>query len=541
MRRRGDVTFREVVAEAIDWLRQDQRVSYRALKRQFAIDDAYLADLKDELIHIRRVAVDEHGTMLVWMGQLESRDPTLGAPSDSTAEAPVTDVGSRDAGSPSEAATPSAERRQLTVMFCDLVGSTALSGQLDPEDLREIVRAYQRTCTEVIERFDGHVRQFLGDALLVYFGWPHAHEDDARRAVRAGLEMLQAMARVNTSLERESGVRLAVRVGIHTGLVVVGEMGAGQHHEHLALGNAPNVVARVQDRAEPTAVVISEATFRLVHGHFAVDALGAQHLKGVAAPIPLYRVVGENIPASTGRMELDTRGLVPLVGRESELTLLADRWLQSRQRHGQVVLLGGEAGIGKSRLVQALYERVNREDATCIVLRCSPYHTNSTLYPIIEHLRQVLRLAPGDSDKTNLEKLESELARCSLPLVDVVPLVAALLTWPHPESYPLIDLSAQRQRQKTQDVLVTWLLAGPSAGAGGVGRPPLGGRINPRVARLHPGPEPHGRHALHLDQSPGIPPALVAAVTPCASHAESADPRARYRDGAASRRQHGVA
>jgi hypothetical protein len=272
--------------------------------------------------------------------------------------------------------------------------------------------------------------------------------------------MLDAMAGLNTSLEREKGIRLAIRVGIHTGLVVVGAMGAGRHQEHLALGHTPNVASRVQERAEPNTVMISEATLRLVEGYFMVDGLGAQSLKGVVHPVRLYRILGESAPPSTDRIGLPgVRRLMPLVGRESDIALLVDRWAQSQHGRGQAVLLRGEPGIGKSRLVQTLSERVVSEGATCIVFRCSPYHTNSVLYPVIEHLLQVLDVSPDDTDNTELEKLECELQRCRLALREAVPLVAAMLTWPQPEPYPTIELSAQRQRQKTQDILVTWLVA----------------------------------------------------------------------------------
>jgi class 3 adenylate cyclase/predicted ATPase/tRNA A37 threonylcarbamoyladenosine biosynthesis protein TsaE len=449
------LTFREVVAQAIEWLQQDYRVSYRALTRQFALDDDSLADLKAELVDVRRVAVEHDGAMLVWAG------PSAAAPPSGASGGQLAAAGARPLPpeSPPEPRTPDAERRQLTVMFCDLVGSTPLSGQLDPEDLREVVRAYQRTCAEVIQRFDGHVRQFLGDALLVYFGWPRAHEDDARRAVRAGLGMLDAMTILNANLEREKRVRLAIRVGIHTGLVVVGEMGSGRHHEHLALGNTPNIAARLQDRAEPDTVIVSEATFRLVQGYFDVEPLGPQSLRGVAAPVEVFRVAGESVDERQGRMEVaGRRGLRPLVGRESEVALLAERWAQSRDGRGQVVVLSGEAGIGKSRLVQALYERVSGE-GTCIVLRCSPYYTNSALYPVIDHVQHVMDVSRDDTPEACVAKLERVLDRAHVPLEEAVPLLAAMLAWPHPSAYPVVELSAERQRQKTQEILLTWLLA----------------------------------------------------------------------------------
>jgi class 3 adenylate cyclase len=239
---------------------------------------------------------------------------------------------------------PDAERRQLTVMFCDLADSTPLSEQLDPEDLREVVRDYQQTCAEVIQRFDGRIAQYLGDGLLVYFGYPQAHDDDAQRAVQSGLGILTAMDTLNTRLERDKGLRLTVRVGIHTGLVVVGEMGGSGRHEQLALGDTPNVAARIQGLAAPDTVLISAATYRLVQGYFTATAMGPQTLKGVAAPVPVYRILG----ASTAQSRLDvaaTTGLTPLVGRESEVALLLERWAQSQAGLGQVVLLSGEGAL----------------------------------------------------------------------------------------------------------------------------------------------------------------------------------------------------
>ena len=359
--------------------------------------------------------------------------------------------------------------------------------QLDPEDLREVVRAYQQTCAEVIQRFEGHIAQYLGDGLLVYFGWPQAHDNDAQRAVQAGLSILEAMETLNTRLERDKGLRLAVRVGIHTGLVVVGEMGGGGRPEQLALGDTPNVAARIQGLADPDTVLISAATHRLVQGYFIAAALGPQTLKGVAAPVSVYRILG----ASAAQSRLDvaaTTGLTPLVGRTSEVALLLERWEQSKAGLGQVVLLSGEGGIGKSRLVEVLRQRVVGEGSPCIVLRCSPYHTHSALYPVIEHLQRWLQFKRDDTPEEKLRKLEEALARkvCrSLPLDgggeggvqparlsphpdlpprgkawEVVPLLAALLSVPLPEGrYPPLLLSPQQQRQQTLDALVAWLLA----------------------------------------------------------------------------------
>src|SRR5262245_57411782 len=258
--------FDEILAQIIDLLKRQGRVSYPALKIRFSLDDAYLEAIKAELLYVHPVRDDE-GRGLVWTGNVEGTTETLSPPPQSIPSPPTQATPSVEAASPVVTSrTPEAERRQLTVMFCDLVESTKLSGQLDPEEYREVVRAYQSVCTEVIQRYDGHIAQLLGDGLLVYFGYPQAHEDDAQRAVRAGLGMLTAMGDLNQGLQQAQGIQLAIRVGIHTGLVVVGAMGGGGRQEQLALGETPNVAARIQGLAAPNSLVVSSATYRLIHG-----------------------------------------------------------------------------------------------------------------------------------------------------------------------------------------------------------------------------------------------------------------------------------
>ena len=288
--------------------------------------------------------MDDEGTVLVWTG--DTATPVSPA---APASVPVPP--------PAVSSPPEAERRQLTVMFCDLVDSTTLSSHLDPEEYRDVVRAYQSACTEVIQRYDGHIAQLLGDGLLVYFGYPGAHEDDAQRAVRTGLGILAAMGDRNTHLQHAQGLQLAVRLGIHTGLVVVGAMGGAGRQEQLALGETPNIAARIQGLAASNAVAISDATYRLVQGYFQCQDLGAQTLRGVTEPMRVYQVLRES--GATSRLDVaHPRGLTPLVGRASEVTLLLERWEQAKAGHGQVVLVSGEAGIGKSRLVQVLKDHV---------------------------------------------------------------------------------------------------------------------------------------------------------------------------------------
>jgi class 3 adenylate cyclase/predicted ATPase len=359
---------------------------------------------------------------------------------------------------PAQRSAPEAERRQLTVLFCDLVDSTALAARLDPEDWREVVHAYQTTCADVVQRFDGHIAQYLGDGLLIYFGYPQAHEDDAQRAVRTGLGMVAAIGEPNTPLQQHTGVQLAIRVGIHTGLVVVGEIGGAGRQEQLALGDTPNIAARLQSLAGPNTVVLSADTRRLVEPYFTYAELGPQTLKGVATPLTVSQVLGESGVQS--RLDAATqRGLIPLVGREQEVGLLLERWAQVKNGLGQVVLLSGEAGIGKSRLVHVLHERGDREGATHLTFRCSPYHTNSALYPMIELLERLLQFRRDETPQDQLAKLQRALGAHRLPMDEVVPLLAAMLSLPHPQGHAPLNLSPQRQRQKTHEALMTWLLA----------------------------------------------------------------------------------
>jgi predicted ATPase/class 3 adenylate cyclase len=452
------MTFEEILDQAIAMLQRRGRLTYGALKRQFQLDDAYLEDLKAEIIEGQRLAMDEDGRVLVWTGRADVPPLTTPPPPQLGPLPAISDVQPMQVLPPPAALqSADAERRQLTVMFCDLVESTALATQLDPEDLREVVRAYQESAAAVIQNFDGHIAQYLGDGLLVYFGYPQAHEDDARRAVRTGLGIVEALGALNARLAQHKEIQLAVRIGIHTGLVVVGEMGSGSRQEQLALGETPNVSARLQGLAAPDTVVISPATFRLVRGYFTFQDLGAHPLKGLAAPLQAYRILGES--AAQSRLDATgATGLTPLVGRDSEVALLLERWTQSQDGAGQVVLLRGEAGIGKSRLVEVLRERVRSAGATRIVFRCSPYHQHSALYPVIDHLQRFLQWQRDETPEAKFDTLERVLRTYRLPLEEVLPLFAALLSVPVPERYPPLNLTPQRQRQKTHEALVAWLL-----------------------------------------------------------------------------------
>jgi class 3 adenylate cyclase/predicted ATPase len=360
---------------------------------------------------------------------------------------------------PIREALPVAERRQLTVLFCDLAGATALADQLDPEDWRDVTVTYQSTCAAVIHQYAGHIAQYLGDGLLVYFGYPAAHEDDAQRAIHAGLDMLAALADLNRRLGQSSDVRLQARVGIHTGLVVVGEVGGGPPHGQLALGVTPNIAGKIQTMATPESVVISEATYGLVQGYFVCQDLGEHMLPGVVTPITLYQVL--HASDARGRLEAAARrGFTPLVGREIEIAVLQERWAQVQQGSGQAVMLSGEAGIGKSRLVWALIEQLAETPFTRLEYRCSPYHQHTALYPAVDLLQRRLRFDSTTSADEKMRRLATLLHEHQLDLPEYVPLLASLLSLSPPaEHYPPLQMSPPQQRQRTLDMLLGLALA----------------------------------------------------------------------------------
>jgi class 3 adenylate cyclase/predicted ATPase len=480
--------FFDYVPEVIALLQRDARISYRALQYEFGFDTAFLDVLREELL-FRGLARDDAGRGLVWTGSPAPLvtspvvrpphrayvAPSLGPeaapvmPSAIPANGPTVLLEPMTtppaSGTTPEAAAalgprvPEAERRQLTVLFCDLVGSTDLAGRLDPEDLREVVRAYQETAAEVIARYAGHIAQYLGDGLLVYFGYPAAHEDDAQRAVHTGLGIVDALGTLNTRLQARHGVHLAVRLGIHTGPVVVGQMGGGGRHEHLALGETPNIAARLEGLAPANTVVVSAVTARLVQGTFLLDDLGMHTLHGVAEPMAVSRVRGI-LTTPNHDEEFVTASVPVLVGREEESGLLRRRWEQSKAGLGQVVFVSGEAGIGKSALVEGLRAQVRAEGLPRITYRCSPYHTTSALYPVITHIEHLLQLAPDDAPGTKLAQLEAGLRPYGLPLAEVVPLLAGLLSIPLPaQRYAPPMWTPQQQKQQTLDTLVAWMVA----------------------------------------------------------------------------------
>jgi class 3 adenylate cyclase len=342
------------------------------------------------------------------------------------------------------------ERRQVTVMFSDLVGSTALSARMDPEDLREIITAYQKCVVDTVRRFGGFVAKYLGDGVLAYFGYPQAHEDDAERAVRAGLEQIAAVGAL------KSAATLQTRVGIATGLVVVGDLiGSGEAQERGIVGETPNLAARLQGVARPNAVVIAEGTRKLVGNLFEFEDLGAQELKGISGPVRAWAALRPS--AVESRFEaLRAGGLTELVGRDEELDLLLRRWAKAKSGPGQVVLLSGEAGIGKSRLTAALRERLVGKPHTQLRCFCSPQHKDSPLYPIIGQMQFAAGFTHEDSLQAKLDKLETMLAQTSTPIENAA-IFADMLSLANDGRYPDLALLPQQRREKTFKALISQL------------------------------------------------------------------------------------
>jgi class 3 adenylate cyclase/tetratricopeptide (TPR) repeat protein len=339
------------------------------------------------------------------------------------------------------------ERRQLTVMFCDLVGSTALASRLDDaEELRELLRAYRTACRDVIERYEGSVAQYLGDGLMVYFGWPRAHEDDAERCLRAALDVVQAVKCVSAE------IRLAVRIGVATGTVVIGEGSGTADETQLAVGETPGLATRLHERAKPDEIVIAHTTRRLVGDAFDLTDLNVWPLDGIEQPVRAWRV--DALRRTDGRFDAAHQGraLTPLVGREEEVSLLMRAWRQARDGEGRVVVIRGEPGIGKSRLIQVLREEIAGEPFTGLRYQCSLYHLNSTLSPFIEQVEFATGWTGQDTVAEKLDKMEAMLAGSPAQIAEAAPLFAAMLSLPG-ERYPPVDLSPRRQKEKTLEVL----------------------------------------------------------------------------------------
>jgi class 3 adenylate cyclase len=427
-----------------EWLRSLGLDQYEGAFRDNDVDAEMLSGLTSDDLRELGVASLGHrkkllGAIMALSGGLDNgaeQDQTPQQPEAGPARPPVK--------------TGRAERRHLTVMFADLVGSTALSTRLDPEDMREILGAYHQAVTVAATRFGGHIAKLMGDGVLVYFGWPQAHEDEAERAVRAGLAIVEAVDR----LEKHVAGVLSARVGIATGLVVVGDLvGEGPAQEEAVVGEAPNLAARMQQLAVPGAVVIAESTRHLLGSLFVLADLGPQAIRGVTAPAPAFRVLGE--AAAESRFEALRPGDIgPLIGREHELALLLDRWETAKGGEGQVVLLSGEAGIGKSRIVLALRERLRNEPRFRIGYSCSPYHVNSPLWPVVAQLQRAAEYLRDDAPSLKLEKLEQLLRKAGGLGEDAVPLLADLMGLPLDRRYAAAVGTPQEKKARVFGVLL---------------------------------------------------------------------------------------
>ena len=413
------------------WLRSLGLGEYEATFRENKIDETVLPKLTaDDLKELGLRALGDRRKLLDAIARLDGYSHTT-------------------PGAVATAALPpdTAERRQVTVMFSDLVGSTALSVHMDPEDLREVISAYQKCVAAIVQRFGGFVAKYMGDGVLVYFGYPQAHEDDAERAVRAGLELIQSVGGLTPSAP------LQTRVGIGTGLVVVGDLvGSGEAQERGIVGETPNLASRLQGIAEPNMMVIAESTRKLLGNLFDLQELGSQDLKGIAGPVRAWAVLR---PASVeSRFEaLHASGLTELVGREEELDLLLRRWSKAKTGEGQVVLLSGEAGIGKSRLTAALLEAAASERHTRLRTFCSPQHTDSAFYPTIVQIQRAAGFTRDDTLQAKLDKLDVLLAQSSTSVQDAA-LFAEMLSLPNDGRYPALELTSPERRQKTLETLV---------------------------------------------------------------------------------------
>ena len=420
-----------------DWLEKLGMSEYAERFAKDRIDFSVLPDLTDQDLEKLGVLLGDRRKMLRAIASLKAVDAPI-------AVATVAPAAPRP--------LDTAERRQVTVVFSDLVGSTALSARMDPEDLREVIWAYQKCVAETVGRLGGFIAKFMGDGVLVYFGYPHAHEDDAERAVRAGLKLVAAVSDLKTHAP------LQTRVGIATGLVVVGDLiGSGAAQEQAIVGETPNLAARLQGIAEPNSVVVAESTRKLLGNLFELEDLGAQNLKGIAGPVRACAALRE--ASVEGRFEaFHATGLTELVGREEELELLLRRWSKAKTGEGQVVLLSGEAGIGKSRLTAALLERLEPEPHTRLRYFCSPQHTDSALYPIISQMERAAGFTHDDNAQAKLDKLDAVLAQSFASRQDAA-LIAEALSLPNDGRYPALELLPQQRRQRTLEALTTQIEA----------------------------------------------------------------------------------
>jgi class 3 adenylate cyclase/tetratricopeptide (TPR) repeat protein len=421
-----------------DWLRSHGFQRYEPAFVANAIDTDVLPDLTE----------DDLEKLGVPLGDRKRLVRSIRAAFGTSHEAPLAnEVAGRPHGE--QARKPDAERRHLTVMICDLVGSTALSARLDPEDMRAVTDAYHAACARIVSSYDGFLAEFRGDGILAYFGYPHAHEDDAERTVRASLDIVAAVAQLDTPAKEP----LAVRIGIATGLVVIGDLsGEGALREHAVVGQTPNIAGRLQGLGQPGSIVMAASTRRLVGELFQLRDLGRHEVKGIAGAVAAWAV--EGLSGSEERFEAARAGLSDLVGRARELDFLLERQRLAWAGKGQVILISGEPGIGKSRLMAALAERIAGERHTRLRYQCSPYHANSALRPFIVQLERAAEFKPDDTPEQRLVKLEALLDRDAPGIRALAPLFAALLSIPTGERYPPLSLSPIQQRRRTLAALL---------------------------------------------------------------------------------------
>jgi class 3 adenylate cyclase len=413
-----------------DWLKELGMAEYIDRFVENRIDVSVLPDLTDQHLKDLGLALGDRLKILRAIRDL--------------GEASVAPIGPSTPARIEPTRQEDAERRQLTVMFCDLVGSTALSTMLDPEDLRSIVGTYHKCVAETVARFDGFVAKYMGDGVLIYFGYPRAHEDDAERAIRGGLGLIREVPKLAT----KAGSPLRVRVGIATGLVVVGDLiGTGEAQERGIVGETPNLAARLQALAEPGAVVIASSTRRLTGGLFEYRSLGTVTLKGIGDNVPAWQVLAASEAES--RFEALRTTTTPLIGREEEIELLLRRWARAKRGEGCVVLISGEPGIGKSRIAETILQQLRDESHTRLRYFCSPHHQDSALYPSVAQLERAAGFRRDDTDNQRLYKLEAVLAQATSDLSEVVPLLAELLSIPTGDRYPLLNLPPQKRKEKT--------------------------------------------------------------------------------------------
>jgi len=415
------------------WLRGLGLEQYEVLFREQVIEADILPELTDQHLIELGVPLGHRLRLLRAVRELASERPL--------------------ATEPMAPDTP--ERRQLTVMFCDLVGSTELTAQLDPEDMADLIRAFQGAVAAAVGRFEGHIAKWMGDAAMVYFGYPRAHEDDAGRAARAGLALVEAVAK----LRQEHAAALEVRIGISTGLVVVGELiGEGEARLRELVGDTPNLAMRLQSVAEPNTIVVGEATRRLLGDAFALKPVGPQTFRGFVAPVTAWLITAER--ENVSRFEAShAEALTPFIGRDEEIELLLDRWRRAARGDGQVAMLSGEAGIGKSRILAALRERLSGEPHILLRYQCSPHHVNDAFHPVIGQIWRAAGLVSGEPADARLDKLERMIASAGLPIRDIAPFFASLLTIPTGDRYPPLDMAPGEMRERTITALVAPVLA----------------------------------------------------------------------------------